>query len=299
MNAVMHRTCPDCFSDTPRPIGSIDAATIVRGNGTYRGNALEILGVSPDEPFDISACTRCGFVYAPKPLDDEFLARLYEQVIDPVLSRQMASSPSWVGHQLELASRLLQRAATTDVVRFLDYGCGNGTVVRAVSGPRVHATGFDPHSSSENATRSLEQVRMASPFDLILLSDVLEHVQEPRRVLAQCRELLAEGGWIAVSVPDFNPARLRMILKDLRSGGPVTPELNPWEHLNYFSPETLARMVQEEGFDVEPLPAPNFGFRNDTRGVRKAGNVVRSAVRLFRFAVSSAQSITTVFARRR
>jgi 2-polyprenyl-3-methyl-5-hydroxy-6-metoxy-1,4-benzoquinol methylase len=296
---AMQRRCPQCYSSSPQTIVSIDARTVVSGNKTYRRDSLTILGVSPDAQYALGSCSHCGFVYALESLDDKFLQRLYELVIDPESAKEVACSSSWVAHQLELAAALLQRVDGRDVVRFLDYGCGEGTVVHAIRGPKVQATGFDPYAAALNANRSFDEVRKASPFDAVLLSDVLEHVNEPRSVLARCRELLAERGWLAVNVPDFSPLRLKAILDDLRSGRKVTPELNPWEHLNYFSPRTLVRMVEGEGFEVDAVPAKNFGFRNRARGIHRAGNVVRSAARLIRFAVSPSQGSTTLFAQRR
>ena len=52
------------------------------------------------------------------------------------------------------------------------------------------------------------------PFDVVLAGDVLEHVRDPGRVLEQARELLAPGGRLIVSVPNFGHwyVRLRTVL---------------------------------------------------------------------------------------
>ena len=296
----MQRRCPDCLGDSPRTIASLDAAAIVRSNGTYRRDALSILDIAADTTFDVVSCSLCGFVYARESLDEDFLSRLYRRVIDPVPAQEAACSPAWVAHQIDLAAALLRRVENHGVVRFLDYGCGEGTIVRAIRGPRIHAMGYEPYMTPDGAVRSsLEEVQDATPFDALLLSDVLEHVPDPRSLLRQCRDLLAADGWMTVSVPLFGEARLQAILDDLRSGRAVTPELNPWEHLNYFSPESLVRMVESEGFRVEPVPVPNFGLRSDSRGIRRALNAARAAARMLRFAAAPAQGSTTVFAQRR
>jgi hypothetical protein len=200
----MHRRYPECNSNTPRTIATIDAQTVVISDAT------------PDAQFTIASCAGCGFVYALEISDDRFLER-----------------------------------------------------------------------------------RKASLFDAILLSDVLEHVSEPRAILAQCRDLLIEKGWLAVSVPDFNPRRLKAVVDELRIGAKVTPELNPWEDLNYFSSDTLVQMVKGQGFDVDVMPIINFGLRKRVRGIRRIGHVIRSVARLLQFAISPSQGSTTVFAQRR
>jgi len=34
----------------------------------------------------------------------------------------------------------------------------------------------------------------------------------------------------------------------LRRGKPIPKEVNPWEHLNYFTEDTLDRMMRQAGF---------------------------------------------------
>lgn len=42
-------------------------------------------------------------------------------------------------------------------------------------------------------------------FDTILCTEVLEHVREPERVLAECCRVLRPGGWLFLTTPFFNP----------------------------------------------------------------------------------------------
>jgi len=282
----------------------MDAERVVRGNETYRSDALQILNLAADAMFTFVRCSACGFVYAEALPDSSFLQRLYSEVIDGARAATISQSPAWVSHQLELAARLLARASGGGAIRVLDYGCGDGTVTKALNAAGVSCLGFEPYPreagspAQHRITDSRDVIRAAAPFTSILLSDVLEHVPEPRSVLDECRDLLETGGWICISVPDFSAGRLRSVLGDLSAGRTVTAELNPWEHLNYFSPATLAAMVRAAGFDVAIEPARQFGFREDGHGVRRISNALFSAGRLFRFVALPAHGSTTVFARK-
>jgi 2-polyprenyl-3-methyl-5-hydroxy-6-metoxy-1,4-benzoquinol methylase len=191
-------------------------------NPTYARDFDSILGISCDEVFPIEQC-RCGFVYA-KLLPD-FLPTLYREVIqatDP--------TPAWVGHQLGLVAQLLVPMRERTRVRVLDYGCGAGALVRAIRGPTIDAVGFDPHRGEFAA-------EPVGPFDGIVLSDVLEHVPDPKATLLHCHGLLASEGLLVVNVPTFNGAL-----------NPLSLEVNPWEHLNYFSGRSLRAMLASTGF---------------------------------------------------
>jgi 2-polyprenyl-3-methyl-5-hydroxy-6-metoxy-1,4-benzoquinol methylase len=272
----------------------------VDGNTTYRAGAIDTLGIAPTDRYDIVRCGHCGFVYARELPDTRFLARLYGEVIDPRVEDGTPAARGWIAHQLRLASALVARVAAASEPRVLDYGCGDGTILRALNAAGIACLGYEPYARADDAriTDSLPSVKAAGPFAGIILSDVLEHVPSPVTVLQECFDLLAPAGWLVASVPDFSGARLRSIVRDQSAGRPVTRELNPWEHLNYFSPESLTTMVEEAGFLVERAPAENFGFRASTTGVRRMTNALRSAGRMLRFAVHATAGTTTIFAQK-
>ena len=296
----MARPCPSCTADISTSIASVGAQSIVDGNTTYRAEALEILGVVPAARYHIVRCTRCGFVYAHDLPDERFLARLYREVIDARSEAETPAGRAWVAHQLQLAASLIERIAATSQPRILDYGCGAGSIVKALNAAGIVCLGYEPFATEDDARikQSLSAVKAVAPFTGIILSDVLEHVAAPVAVLRECFELLAPGGWIVVNVPDFGEARLKAVIRDLGAGRAVTRELNPWEHLNYFSPGSLAAMVKRANFRVEPAPVENFGFRSTTTGLRRATNAVRSAGRMLRFALHATPGTTTIFAQK-
>jgi 2-polyprenyl-3-methyl-5-hydroxy-6-metoxy-1,4-benzoquinol methylase len=302
---MTNRACPQCDAADARVLIALSAGEMVTGNTTYQPDALKHLGLNATQSFPIGMCQRCGFVYSLVAPSDEFLEALYNQAINPELAAGESQSTSWVAHQIGLASGLLERVGNRRV-SILDYGCGHGTVLGALRGPNIKSVGYEigANAASYAAARgfdvrtSLEGVRMDAPYDGILLSDVLEHVLQPRDVLRTCHDLLSAGAWMCVSVPDFSAQRMESILADRLQGRPISREVNPWEHLNYFSPESLTRMVRGSGFAVEQRPAPDFGFRHRSRGLRRLGNAVKSAARLLAFALRAQQGTTTVFAQR-
>jgi 2-polyprenyl-3-methyl-5-hydroxy-6-metoxy-1,4-benzoquinol methylase len=85
-------------------------------------------------------------------------------------------------------------------------------------------------------------------YDAVTMTDVLEHIPEPRTVLARVREYLAPGGWIAIKVPNGPAQRLKE-----RVRGIVHPAYRPTVadnlvHVNHFTPASLARALAREGF---------------------------------------------------
>lgn len=109
----------------------------------------------------------------------------------------------------EVASRLLGERQDAAI---LDIGCGDGVLFPFFS-QFGDVEGIEPDAgvvSEASPWRQRIQIRpfdeSFSPgrrFDLIVMLDVLEHLEDPRRALGHVRELLQDDGRVLVTVPAF------------------------------------------------------------------------------------------------
>lgn len=301
---MQRQCCPICQGGTWNVVAAVEAHRVCELNSTYCSRALAILGLEGGDSFEIAQCRGCGFVFSSVVPSADFLRRLYEEVIDPKRARLESLSAPRVAHQLRFAAGLLERLSDRAQIRLLDYGCGYGAIVHGLQGSNVQCVGFEPFGPPAEHTRSrggtvvsrANELAGLGPFDGVLLSDVLEHAGSPRETLQVVHSLLVVDGWIGVCVPDFGESRLESILRDLRSGRDFTRELNPWEHLNYFSPKTLSFLLESEGFHVEASPPRKFGMRSGLSGVRRFGNIAKSLARFLDFAAHPRLRVTTAYA---
>ena len=130
--------------------------------------------------------------------------------------------------------------------RLLDFGCGNGAVLRFF-GQRYKSwslTGFDSDKSYGHEILSLAGVeafysqgldQIAPGFDLITAFYVMEHVTQPVDLLLQLRHLLSDSGLLAIVVPNFleNPFDLMIV-----------------DHCSHFTPNILALLGNQCGFEI-------------------------------------------------
>ena len=79
-------------------------------------------------------------------------------------------------------------------------------------------------------------------LDVVTLNSVLEHVNEPRRMLREIAELLTPGGVLFVIVPNVESLACRVLHQRAAT-------FDGRNHLIYFSPRTLTAMLDAEGFD--------------------------------------------------
>jgi 2-polyprenyl-3-methyl-5-hydroxy-6-metoxy-1,4-benzoquinol methylase len=143
--------------------------------------------------------------------------------------------------------------------RILDVGCGAGFFLRALDpaiwerwgveiGP-ASASVADRHVGPGRvfAGRLADANLRAGAFDVVTFWASLEHLVAPRVELGLARALLAPRGLLVVQVPNAESAQARRF-------GPDWFALDVPRHRYHFSPETLARLLGESGFEpVETL----------------------------------------------
>src|SRR2546430_14494476 len=128
--------------------------------------------------------------------------------------RYRAIRPEWrsSGDQLEA----MVRSHATAKSRVLDLGCGRGGVVELFWRDVSFAAGLDPDSPSLNEHRApgmpvISGVGEKLPFvgesfDLIVCLWVLEHLQDPARMLREVHRVLMPGGHFVFLTPNVrNP----------------------------------------------------------------------------------------------
>ena len=182
----------------------------------------------------------------------------------------------------------------------LDLGCGfGGRPVRmaelgasSVAGVEVspqmveHARRFAAKRRAEIdfVVGTGEQLPFAaSTFDLICMNDVMEHVVDPGRVLAECHRVLRPGGRVALAFPPYY---------DITGGSHLHGYATRFPGLNLLLPtRTLKaaarRRLQEQGIDPRPwfreVPTDKLWNQN--------GLTVRGFLRLVERSPLSAEQI--------
>ncbi|MBN8494216.1 MAG: class I SAM-dependent methyltransferase [Burkholderiales bacterium] len=168
----------------------------------------------------------------------------------------------------DLATAIV-RASAADEVRMLDLGCGEGQLLgqvmdRLPEAVRRRCRPFGVEISNELARRSTAALAPyggrcvhasalqglagfeAGYFDLIVMSSFLEHEIQPLPLLREAARALRADGRVLIKVPNY--ASWNRSLRGARWCGYRWPD-----HVNYFTPDTLAAAAQAAGLRVERM----------------------------------------------
>lgn len=157
--------------------------------------------------------------------------------------------------------------------RVLEIGCGEGALANAYKArsPRTHYTAVEVHGPAADMaervvdrllrgdfeTMAEEAVTEGTPFDVIVMGDVLEHMRDPEATLARLNRLLADDGHLVLSVPNVNHWTA---LFHLFQGDWPTADSGLFDrtHLRFFTFTSLRRSLEQAGFRVLKRRPRNF-----------------------------------------
>lgn len=135
--------------------------------------------------------------------------------------------------------------------RLLDVGCGAGAIMQAAaraawvaSGTEISRTaaehnraqGFEVFCGELAAARYPE-----GHFDVVVTSEVIEHVPDPRVLLAEINRVLRPGGLLWATTPHARGLSAHAL-------GLKWSIISPPEHLHLFSASGLKQLLREVGF---------------------------------------------------
>jgi 2-polyprenyl-3-methyl-5-hydroxy-6-metoxy-1,4-benzoquinol methylase len=137
--------------------------------------------------------------------------------------------------------------------RILEYGCGTGKTLSCLSN-RADVYGMDisPQALDYCRQRELHNLKLidlsqnidsdnpfSDPYDIILMLDVLEHIEDQKALLQNIKQWLKPGGVMLLTVPAYN---------FLWSGEDYVSN-----HLRRYTKSTLANVMQESGLHIERI----------------------------------------------
>jgi SAM-dependent methyltransferase len=202
--------------------------------------------------YDVVACVPCGAAFADTLVTQREYDELYAR-----RSRYAAGPAAHVTVGVRDVARFRAMALAIAAVvpekhaRMLDVGCANGQMLAALAQcGYTNLAGVDPSPACVQQAGAIpgatafvgslsEMPVEAGPFDVLILSHVLEHVRDVKPALKNLEQLMTARALIYVEVPDASryAAFAWSPFQDFNS-----------EHINHFSLISLDNLLRQCGF---------------------------------------------------
>lgn len=204
----------------------------------------EVVAEETGARFRVTVCPRCGLGQTrPQPIAmDRYYAPGYYG------GRHGATARLCVRRRLRLVRKWLGPGAGRGL---LDYGSGDSLFLRAVREGGWDAWGVERHCppaapGAPPVVSDLAELVGHRPFACATFWHVLEHLDDPVRVLARLRSILAPGAVVLVAVPNFASWQSRLT-------GPAWLHLDLPRHRHHFTASSLTATLAASGLRVEQV----------------------------------------------
>ena len=189
---------------------------------------------------------------------------------------------------------LLRQLSKKSPCRVLDVGCSDGAL-----GERIRALGHvvvgidvECHELVKGRLDNFIQADLDQGlpkdipglFDVVLCADVVEHVRQPDVLLNELRAVVAPGGSVLVSIPNFGHwyPRVRTMfgLFDYDRRGILDRT-----HVRFFTHRSFKRLAQNAGYSVQRVACTGFPFDVLSRGNTKIPKFIIAPLRVIDMAL--------------
>lgn len=217
--------------------------------------------IKSEKGFPISKCLDCSLIYVSKL---------------PAIENGKVSGEYYIDDRIEIENlRARYRKVTKYLVeqinelrpqkgKLLDVGCGYGFFLRDAKDDGWQVFGTDLSEVAVEYVRENQEIPdvfctdlsdeklTAQKFDVLNLTNVLEHVPSPTEILESCRQILSDDGLLLVRVPNMDFYNLikgfmpfLKVLRLAKGGESAYLASPPPLHLIGFTSKTLDKYFQK------------------------------------------------------
>ncbi len=215
--------------------------------------------------YSIYNCNNCGFAQVlPKLSNDEIFNLYNNSGHDSGLDKKIITTKEEVfeSERIYPNSTIDAKNIVNEALKIhnsnknilLDIGSGYGLFsnefiknkfeVIAIEMAKNERQIFESINGFEPINITFEDFESNKKFSHILLSQVLEHVNDPLYWIEKCNTLLDNDGLLIIALPNFGSI-FRKILNERESF------IIPPYHLNYFSKKSLTKLLIENNFEIK------------------------------------------------
>lgn len=247
------------------------------------------------ESFNILKCLGCGLYYQDTQNKFATLKMIYDNIYE--------ESPKSFANSKYYEKR--SKVQYDDVMEFskkkgsmLEVGCSYGSLMEFFIKNGWQAKGIDISENAIRYTKSKrldcfnvtpEEFKPKEKFDVIILSNVLEHLENPLNSLNIIKNWLSETGFIYIRVPNVEskilPSQRQSFLGDLK----------PFEHFFYFNQKNLKLLFKKAGLHGYMKTDGFINIGNALNCYFRSKIVMRSSWHDFNFKTKTSQKKIYLF----
>lgn len=217
--------------------------------------------------FTFSRCRECAMVYLNPRLNEQATYAFYNSQWNAIYNETKfdeVSTSTKLDDEINAANleRILRLRGSTG--RLLEIGCAKGFFLRVAKDAGFEVHGLELNERNYRRARAdvgdgvlnvdlFSAAYPADHFDVIYMRDVFEHVPKPKAMLEEMNRIARAGCVVFIEVPNIEGLMYKLVRqRHICVFG--------FEHLNYWAPETLGKLLERTGFAVRDVVHSSLDF---------------------------------------
>lgn len=224
----------------------------------------------------LSVCQKCGHMVSACAKERyEFSMREFDTA-EGTMPNSASADRGFRLHakRLKLIQKALQLPAES--IYILDVGCSSGTFLKSARKLNFNIEGVEPAKAAVATARQSgfkvyegELGHKDIPknhFNALTLFEVIEHLNDPRQLLQQCKEILKPGGILVIGTGNTDSWTQKIMG-------------NRWEyydiakhggHISFFNTNSIKLLAEDTGFEVVSIKTRCVKFfeKNETSNIQ-------------------------------
>jgi len=222
--------CPICNSNSK----------IIDNVRTINENAHDIL--------NLRECFNCGHWWIDPMPEQDYLIKLYQKGSEYVVSKGYEGSDKLERVKFEkFYEEIIKYFKGRDPkeLNYLEVGCGSGYLLNYFKEKVNKCIGIEPGSwkPDNNILNSIDELNEDIKFDIIVVKDVLEHVEDPLAMMQKIKSFSNDGAIINLSFPNKDSLIAKFFVGKWAMVRPIG-------HLHYFSRKSIKMMFDKSGWTL-------------------------------------------------
>jgi len=159
--------------------------------------------------------------------------------------------------------------------KMLDVGCGPGLFLIEAKkrGWEVYGTEFTDKQLAYLKDKGINTLKGKLTnnsfedglFDVIISSEVIEHINNPVEEMQQFHRLLRKGGVVYITTPNFNALERYLFKGDYEI-------IEYPEHLSYYTPTTINLLLTNNGFEKLKITTTGVSIARIKKSLKRKNN---------------------------
>lgn len=237
---------------------SNNACPVCGNKGDYWCTAMDWEYRSTNDQYTYLKCSRCVTIFISE-VPQQALAEIYPSNYYSFAKKSGRAIFKLKNAWDQLFFRKILKSIPGDSLSVLDIGGGTGEVTDMLKGAdgRIdysEIVDIDKNSGTEASRKGhhyictpIEAYSTDRKFDVILLLNIIEHVQDPKALLEKADRLLGDNGVIIIKTPNNDSLDARLFRRRYWGG------LHCPRHWILFSDRSIKQMIDRTGLRLRTL----------------------------------------------